>query len=90
MRNIRHPRLRILGWIGVAGYHHYGCAMNATRRACLPALYPASASDRGTQRQRRLVEVKFMALPMPDEVAPASSRVSLLTRVCGFLAAARR
>jgi len=49
------------------------------------------APDRCAERGRRLIKVKFMALPMPLEPQPAPSAFALLfSRVLGFLAVARR
>ena len=65
--------------------------MTPTKLAFAPALRAAHAPDRCTDRQRRILKVKFMALPGPVEAEPARSRVSvLLGRVLGFLVAARR
>jgi hypothetical protein len=62
--------------------------MNSTKLAFAPA---ADAPDRCTDRPRRLLKVKFVALPAPVEELPARSRASvLLGRVFGFLVAARR
>jgi len=62
--------------------------MTPTKLAFAPA---ADAPDRCTDRQRRLLKVKFIALPGPVEPEPVRSSVSvLLGRVLGFLVAARR
>lgn len=65
--------------------------MTSTKLAFAPAAAGSHAPDRCTERQRRLVKVKFVALPGPVEAAPERSRISvLLGRVLGFLVAARR
>ena len=65
--------------------------MTTTKLAFAQAPQAAHAPDRCTDRQRRLLKVKFVALPGPVEAEPARSRVrALLGRVLGFLVAARR
>ncbi len=64
--------------------------MNTSNLSCSPALRGADAPDRCTERQRRLVKVKFMALPEPEPHAPPASTLGFLSRFLGFLAAARR
>jgi len=56
-----------------------------------PARGGRDAPDRCETRARRLIKVKFMALPMPMEPQPAPTALALLfSRVLGFLAVARR
>jgi hypothetical protein len=62
-----------------------------TKLACATALGSVRAPERCTERQRRLVQVKFMALPLPEAPEPTPSRsTGLLSRILGFLSVARR
>jgi hypothetical protein len=87
MSNIQHSGRVIVG--GGPGHRAAMMApMNSTKLAFAPA---AHAPDRCTDRQRRLLKVKFIAMPGPVEPEPKRSWVSvLLGRVRGFLVAARR
>jgi hypothetical protein len=65
--------------------------MQSSKFACAPLLGALGAPDRCTARGRRLLQVKFVAFSEPVEPSPAPSRLSsVLTRVLGFLAVARR
>jgi hypothetical protein len=85
MSNIQHSGPGMVG-----GRPGHGNAMMAPMTSKLAFAPAADAPDRCTDRQRRLLKVKFLALPAP-EPEPARSRFSvLLGRVLGFLVAARR
>ena len=65
--------------------------MTTSRFACAPTPGATRAPDRCTDRQRRILQVKFVAFPGPVAAEPPRSRVAdLLSRVLGLLSVARR